>query len=107
MRSQGETAFMGPEGDAKVAQGQRLGALGHEGQVHNMPDDNDGEPAELAKGPKRPMSAEDPSATSGMRHRMLQTQIGAQLRAIFSDVENAPVPERFLELLRSLEALER
>jgi hypothetical protein len=72
-----------------------------------MRDDNDGERGEVAKGAKRQMSGEDPSATGGMRHRTLQAQIGAQLRAIFSDVENAPVPERFLELLRNLEERER
>jgi hypothetical protein len=71
-----------------------------------MRDDKDGECGEVAKGPKREI-AQGPCATGGMRHRTLQPQIGAQLRAIFSDVADAPVPERFLELLRKLEARER
>jgi len=109
--------FTGRDGAGKLAGASGVapsGASQEEGQVHSMRDDNDGERSELGgelgelgKGAKRQTSAEDPFGTGGMRHRTLQAQIGAQLRAIFSDVENAPVPERFLELLRNLEARER
>jgi hypothetical protein len=90
----------------KWLEGQRLGAPGREGQVHSTRDE-DGERGEVAPGPKREIPAEDPCTTGGMRHRTLQAQIGAQLRAIFSDVADEPVPERFLELLRNLVARER
>jgi hypothetical protein len=43
----------------------------------------------------------------GMLDRSLQAQLGRQLRAIFSDVAEEPVPERFIKLLEALEARER
>jgi Anti-sigma factor NepR len=43
----------------------------------------------------------------GMIDRSLQAQLGRQLRAIFSDVAQEPVPERFIKLLEALEAREK
>lgn len=43
----------------------------------------------------------------GMLDRSLQAKIGGQLRAIYSDVANEPVPERFIRLLEELEAREK
>jgi hypothetical protein len=43
----------------------------------------------------------------GMLDRSLQAQLGRQLRAIFSDVAQEPVPERFVKLLEALEAREK
>ena len=42
-----------------------------------------------------------------MLDRSLQAKIGGQLRAIYSDVANEPVPERFIRLLEELEAREK
>jgi hypothetical protein len=39
---------------------------------------------------------------AGMLDRSLQAQLGRQLRAIFSDVEEEPIPERFIKLLEAL-----
>jgi hypothetical protein len=42
-----------------------------------------------------------------MLDRSLQAQLGRQLRAIFSDVAQEPVPERFIKLLEALEGREK
>ena len=47
------------------------------------------------------------NAPQGMLDRSLQAQLGRQLRAIFSDVAQEPVPERFIKLLEALEAREK
>jgi hypothetical protein len=41
-----------------------------------------------------------------MLDRTVQGQIGRMLREIFADVAEEPVPERFLKLLKALEAKE-
>jgi hypothetical protein len=41
-----------------------------------------------------------------MLDRSLQAQLGRQLRAIYSDVAEEPVPDRFIRLLEELEARE-
>jgi hypothetical protein len=43
----------------------------------------------------------------GMLDRSQQAQLGNLLRAIFSDVAEEPVPERFIKLLEALEAREK
>jgi len=43
----------------------------------------------------------------GMLDRSLQAQLGRQLRAIFSDVAQEPVPDRFVKLLEALEDREK
>jgi hypothetical protein len=63
--------------------------------------------------PEREASMEPPrpsdlyNAPRGMLDRSLQAQLGRQLRAIFSDVAQEPVPERFIKLLEALEAREK
>jgi hypothetical protein len=47
------------------------------------------------------------SAPRGMLDRSLQAQLGRQLRAIFSDVEQEPIPDRFIKLLEALESREK
>jgi hypothetical protein len=42
-----------------------------------------------------------------MMDRSLQAQLGRQLRAIFSDVAQEPVPDRFIRLLEALGAREK
>ena len=43
----------------------------------------------------------------GMLDRSLQAQLGRQLRSIFSDVAQEPVPDRFIKLLEALEVREK
>ena len=43
----------------------------------------------------------------GMLDRSLQAQLGRQLRAIYSDVADEPVPDRFVKLLEELETKEK
>ena len=47
------------------------------------------------------------NAPRGMLDRSLQAQLGRQLRAIFSDVAQEPVPDRFIKLLEALEDREK
>lgn len=46
-------------------------------------------------------------ANDGMIDRSLQAQLGRQLRAIYSGVEEEAVPERFVILLEALERKEK
>jgi hypothetical protein len=50
---------------------------------------------------------QDRKAPRGMIDRSLQAQLGRQLRAIFADVADEPVPERFIKLLEELAAREK
>ena len=43
----------------------------------------------------------------GMLDRSMQAQLGRQLRSIFADIANEPVPDRFVRLLEALEAKEK
>ena len=60
---------------------------------------------------EEPMSQNPSSSQSkkpeGMLDRSLQAQIGRQLRAIYSDVSQENVPDRFVRLLEALEAKEK
>ena len=51
--------------------------------------------------------ATDTAKRRGMLDRSQQAQLGNLLRAIFSDVAEEPVPERFVKLLEALEAREK
>jgi hypothetical protein len=63
--------------------------------------------ADDSKSPKRPPRAEK-SAASGRKNEgngvddPIQRAIGDKLRAVFDEVVQQPVPERFAELLRKL-----
>jgi hypothetical protein len=59
------------------------------------------------KGMDPPRPSDLYSTPRGMLDRSLQAQLGRQLRAIFSDVAQEPVPERFIKLLEALEAREK
>jgi hypothetical protein len=65
----------------------------------------DGEQEAERMEPQQPSDLHNPSR--GMLDRSLQAQLGRQLRAIFSDVAEEPVPERFVKLLEALEAKEK
>jgi hypothetical protein len=68
-------------------------------------DDKNDREREATMEPRRPS---DPyNAPRGMLDRSLQAQLGRQLRAIFSDVAQEPVPDRFIKLLEALEAREK
>ena len=43
----------------------------------------------------------------GMLDRSLQAQLGRQLRAVYSDIAEEPVPDRFVKLLEALEDREK
>ena len=49
----------------------------------------------------------DQASQEGALGRSLQAQLGRQLRTIFADVAEEPVPERFRKLLDELEAREK
>jgi hypothetical protein len=55
---------------------------------------------------KMPASSSSPPSDDrrapGMLDRSLQAQLGRQLRGIFQDVAEEPVPQRFIDLLDSL-----
>ncbi len=51
--------------------------------------------------------AADTTKRRGMLDRTQQAQLGNLLRAIFSDVAEEPVPDRFIKLLEALEAREK
>ncbi len=49
----------------------------------------------------------DQASQEGTLGRSLQAQLGRQLRTIFADVAEEPVPDRFRKLLDELEAREK
>jgi hypothetical protein len=53
------------------------------------------------------MDSHDLKPPRGMLDRSLQAQLGRQLRSIFSDIADEPVPDRFVKLLQALEAKEK
>jgi len=57
--------------------------------------------------PKMPSPpSDDRSSSAGMFDRSLQAQLGQQLKSIFQDIADEPVPQRFIDLLESLAAKE-
>jgi anti-sigma factor NepR-like protein len=68
-----------------------------------------GREEELRK--QQSMASQSPSRDleppRAMLDRSLQAQLGRQLRAIFADISNEPVPDRFIKLLEELEAREK
>ena len=54
--------------------------------------------------PERPMQVQAPGEKSGkILNREIQAKIGQQLRAVYNDVVDQGVPERFADLLRRLD----
>jgi anti-sigma factor NepR-like protein len=54
-------------------------------------------------GPRSPMEATTPGKSQARLGRDIQAKIGQQLRAMYDDVLNQGVPDRFSELLNRLE----
>jgi CTP:molybdopterin cytidylyltransferase MocA len=53
---------------------------------------------------ERPMQVQAPGEKSGkILNREIQAKIGQQLRAVYNDVVDQGVPDRFAELLRRLD----
>ncbi len=50
-----------------------------------------------------PMQVQTHEKTTKILNREIQAKIGQQLRAMYKDVEDQGVPERFIELLRRLD----
>jgi hypothetical protein len=48
-----------------------------------------------------------PMKQDAMLDRALQARIGGMLREVFSDLADAPVPDRFVSLLEALDAKEK
>lgn len=80
-----------------------------ERKLHIVHDRNahDGKQRTQARVPPAPTPSHASGKRRGMLDRSLQAQLGRQLRAIFSDVAEEPVPERFIKLLEALEAKEK
>lgn len=62
-------------------------------------------------GPDKPMEsastqAKKPSAKTAKLSREVQTRLGQQLRAVYDEVVNEGVPDRFTELLNRLDTEE-
>lgn len=54
--------------------------------------------------PERPMQVQVPGEKSGkILNREIQAKIGQQLRAVYNDVVDQGVPDRFADLLRRLD----
>ena len=53
--------------------------------------------------PKKPMKMQESGGKSAALGREIQAKIGQQLRAVYDDVVNQGVPDRFADLLRQLE----
>lgn len=92
----------------KTTQTQHPRQTMDERTLHLTGDDHDPQDSKTPAEP--PSEALEPATEphgSGMLDRSLQAKLGSQLRAIYSDVANEPVPERFVRLLEELEAREK
>ena len=103
------TRLFTPTAAAKTSQNQKtqpdtnpLKSM-NENKPYLANSENDRE-REASMEPPRPSDCKVPR---GMLDRSLQAQLGRQLRAIFSDVAQEPVPDRFIKLLEALEAREK
>ena len=60
----------------------------------------------LLKGTKPKAKAAPRAPRPGQSGNLIQTMIGDKLKAAFDQVANEPIPDKFIELLRQLEAKE-
>ena len=67
----------------------------------------DDESAAAHEDMKPAVPSEERATRDGLIERSLQAQLGRQLRTIFADVAEEPVPDRFVKLLEELEAREK
>jgi hypothetical protein len=104
----GSTHLSAPAAAVPEASQQEQRKQSHQSMGQNKPylahSKNDRE-REGSMDPPRPSDLY--GSPRGMLDRSLQAQLGRQLRAIFSDVAQEPVPERFIKLLEALEAREK
>jgi hypothetical protein len=104
----GSTHLSAPAAAGPEASQQEQRKQSHQSMGQNKPylahSKNDRE-REGGMDPSRPSDLY--GSPRGMLDRSLQAQLGRQLRAIFSDVAQEPVPERFIKLLEALEAREK
>jgi|SRR5262252_5047870 len=104
----GSTHLSAPAAAEPEASQQEQRKQSHQSMGQNKPylahSKNDRE-REGGMDPSRPSDLS--GSPRGMLDRSLQAQLGRQLRAIFSDVAQEPVPERFIKLLEALEAREK
>lgn len=93
---------------AEGGEGERLDQAGRQARPAN-----NGEQTGMNNKNSTPQQTQEPrlphrhSTPHGMLDRTLQAQLGRQLRAIYSDVAEEPVPDRFVRLLEELEAAEK
>jgi hypothetical protein len=95
--SEGLTAAMGEEGEKVKSQSVMI--------EKDVKAARNGGPEGKARMSRRQADAR--RASEGMIDRSLQAQLGRQLRAIYSGVEEEAVPERFIILLEALERKEK
>jgi hypothetical protein len=105
----GSTHLSAPAAVEPEASQQEQRKQSHQSMGQNKPylahSKDDREREEGGMDPPRPSDLY--GVPRGMLDRSLQAQLGRQLRAIFSDVAQEPVPERFIKLLEALEAREK
>jgi hypothetical protein len=104
----GSTHLSAPAAAEPEASQQEQRKQSHQSMGQNKPylaHSKDDREREGGMDPPRPSDLY--GAPRGMLDRSLQAQLGRQLRAIFSDVAQEPVPERFIKLLEALEAREK
>jgi len=107
----GPTRLSAPAAAADGSQSEQPKKMQTKKPQHTMSEDK---PSADTNDSKRETTMEEPPRPSdlyntprGMLDRSLQAQLGRQLRAIFSDVAQEPVPDRFIKLLEDLEAREK
>jgi Anti-sigma factor NepR len=104
----GSTHLSAPAAAEPEASQQEQRKQSHQSMGQNKPylaHSKDDREREGGMDPPRPSDLY--GAPRGMLDRSLQAQLGRQLRAIFSDVAQEPVPDRFIKLLEALEAREK
>lgn len=104
----GSTHLSAPAAAEPEASQQEQRKQSHQSMGQNKPHlahSNNDRDREGGMDPPRPSDL--CAAPRGMLDRSLQAQLGRQLRAIFSDVAQEPVPERFIKLLEALEGREK
>ena len=104
----GSTHLSAPAAAEPEASQQEQRKQSHQSMGQNKPylaHSKDNREREGGMDPPRPSDL--CGAPRGMLDRSLQAQLGRQLRAIFSDVAQEPVPDRFIKLLEALEAREK
>jgi hypothetical protein len=101
------TAGAGQVGETEQLTRPRQSRASPKSNAISRPAHNGSDGAHEAESMEPPQPSDRHGSSRGMLDRSLQAQLGRQLRAIFSDVAEEPVPERFIKLLEALEAKEK